>query len=130
MNPGQGGNLTEDQKKSIWYLTANDKQNYMKIFKMFDSNGSGNLTDSEMQKVMQQTKLDRGICAKVWDLSNSHGAETFTKPMFFIAMHLMYKKRMNNDIELPTELPPELVASAQEDGSQPSNNEPTKPNQP
>lgn len=70
----------------------------MKIFNMFDKNKSGSLTDTEMQAVMQQTKLDRNICAKVWDLSNSHGDATFTKPMFFIAMHLMYKKRLDANI--------------------------------
>lgn len=43
VNPGQAG-LTEEQKASIWYLRPEDKANYMKIFKMFDKNGSGSLT--------------------------------------------------------------------------------------
>ena len=76
---------------------------------MFDKNNSDTLTDTEMQQVMIQTKLDKQTCAKVWDLSNSHGDDTFTKPMFFIAMHLMYKKRMDQSVELPNELPIELI---------------------
>lgn len=37
--------------------------------------------------------------------------------MFYVAMHLLYKKKMQPDIELPKELPQELLASAQ-DGEQ------------
>ena len=94
----------------------------MKIFKMFDKDNSNTLTDTQMQQVMQQTKLDRQTCAKVWDLSNGQGADTFTKPMFFIAMHLMYKKRLNNSIELPASLPTELLVSSrdEEDNPKPS----------
>ena len=61
--------------------------------------------------------MDRKFCAKVWDLSNSHAADTFTKPMFFIAMHLMYKKKLNPMIELPGELPLELIHSSQDEGA-------------
>ena len=86
----------------------------MKIFKMFDKDNSDSLTDTQMQQVMQQTKLDRQTCAKVWDLSNSGGADTFTKPMFFIAMHLMYKKRLNANVELPNQLPVELLVSSRD----------------
>ena len=68
---------------------------------------------------MQQTKLDRQTCAKVWDLSNGQGADTFTKPMFFIAMHLMYKKRLNSSIELPTSLPTELLVSSRDEEDNP-----------
>ena len=50
----------------------------------------------------------------MWDLSNSGGAETFTKPMFFIAMHLMYKKRLNANVELPNQLPVELLVSSRD----------------
>ena len=32
--------------------------------------------------------------------------------MFFIAMHLMYKKRLHPDLELPENLPIELLRSA------------------
>ena len=61
---------------------------------------------------MQHTQLDNETCAKVWELSNSHGSEIFTKSMFLIAMHLMYKKRANPDLEVPNDLPIELFRSA------------------
>ena len=34
--------------------------------------------------------------------------------MFFIAMHLMNKKQENGDLELPEELPKELIKSTNE----------------
>lgn len=39
------------------------------------------------------TKLEKGDCAKIWDLSNPRRDSTFTRAMFFVAMHIMYKKR-------------------------------------
>jgi len=42
---------------------------------------------------MVKTNLEKGDCAKVWDLSNPKRDTIFSKTMFFIAMHLMYKKR-------------------------------------
>jgi hypothetical protein len=50
---------------------------------------------------MLQTKLDKGICAKVWELSNPSGEDQFSKTMFMVAMHLMYKKKKDMSIELP-----------------------------
>ena len=93
--------MTEQQKQSQWYLKPEDKNNYMKMFTKFDTNSSGTLSSAEMQQVMVMTKLDQQICAKVWELSNPQYANDFTKPMFFIAMHLMYKKRLNPDTEIP-----------------------------
>ena len=52
VNPGPGS-LSEEQKKSIWFLKPEDKTNYMKIFKMFDKNNTNTLSDTEMQQVMQ-----------------------------------------------------------------------------
>ena len=60
---------------------------------MFDSNKSGTLSISEMQTVFAQTKLPRDVCAKVWDLTNPDSAEVFTKHMFMMAMHFLYKRR-------------------------------------
>jgi len=41
-------------------------------------------------------------------LSNNQGLEQFTKPMFLIAMHLMYKRKKNPQTPIPHELPNEL----------------------
>ena len=61
--------------------------------KVFDPNNSETLTDREMQQVMLKTQLDKKTCAAVWDLSNPQRESVFSKSMFLIAMHLMYKKR-------------------------------------
>jgi len=86
----------------------------MKFLVMHDTNKSGSLTDKEMQEVMLKTQLDKKTCARVWDLSNPKRAPVFDKKMFFLAMHLMYKKRQDPSLELPTSLPPELEVSAGE----------------
>ena len=58
-----------------------------------------------MQNVMLMTKMDQQVCGRVWELSNPKYEPEFTKPMFFIAMHLLFKKRTNPDLELPTQTP-------------------------
>lgn len=64
---------------------------------------------------MIQTQMEKSVCAKVWDLSNPKRESVFTKPMFFIAMHLMLKKRKEPSTVLPDKLPIELQASAHHD---------------
>ena len=68
-----------------------------------------------MQQVMQSTKLEKQICAKVWQLSNPNLQTIFTKEMFTIAMHLMFRKRQDPNIEIPQTLPVELAVSAKEE---------------
>ena len=82
------------------------------MLSMFDKNQSGSLTDGEMQQVMVQTKLEKPVCAKVWDLSNPRRETTFSKSMFFVAFHLMFLKRQDQNLELPDQVPVELRMSA------------------
>lgn len=73
-----------------------------------------------MQQVMTQTKLEKRVCAKVWQLSNPKLETTFSKTMFTMAMHLMFRKRQDANIQLPESLPVELSLSASdEEVSQP-----------
>ena len=88
----------------------------MNMMKMFDTNQSGTLSDREMQQVMLKTQLDKGACAKVWDLSNPQRESTFSKSMFLIAMHLMYKKRQDPNIQFPERVPQELFVTAEAKG--------------
>jgi len=67
---------------------------------------------------MLKTQLDKNVCAKVWDLSNPARASSFDKKMFFMAMHLMYKKKQDQSLELPATVPAELNVSAGEEESQ------------
>lgn len=108
------GMLTEQQKASVWFIKEADKEIYMKFLVMHDTNKTGNLTDKEMQQVMLKTQLDKKTCARVWDLSNPKRATVFDRKMFFLAMHLMYKKRQDPNLELPATVPPELDFSAGE----------------
>jgi len=59
--------------------------------------------------------LPKSDCRQIWDLSNSQGLTQFSKPMFFIAMHLMYKRKKNPQTPIPSELPLELRLPAFED---------------
>jgi len=58
-------------------------------------------------------KLQREACESIWELSNPNGDETFTKPMFLIAMQLM--KKAKEGVAMPNELPPELKQRSQPD---------------
>ena len=63
------------------------------------------------------------MCAKVWDLSNPGREPNFTQEMFFVAIHLMYTKKKDANLQLPDQVPIELKASAAGDegsGSGPS----------
>ena len=67
-----------------------------------------------MQNVMMQTKLPKDICARVWELSNPEQEERFSKKMFYVAMQLMYKKKKDMSIDLPLQIPIELLKSVEE----------------
>ena len=67
---------------------------------------------------MLKMQLDKHVCAKVWDLTNPARASSFDRKMFFMAMHLMYKKRQDKSLELPATVPAELDVSAGEEESQ------------
>ena len=90
--------LSFEQQQSPWYIKPSEKENYLNMMSVFDPNKSGTLTDREMQEVMMKTQLDKKTCAAVWDLSNPQRESEFSRSMFLIAMHLMYKKRQDPGI--------------------------------
>jgi len=67
----------------------------LKLFQRFDKSNHGYLTTEEMQELIEKTQLPKSECRQIWDLSNSQGLSQFNKPMFLIAMHLMYKRKKN-----------------------------------
>ena len=99
-------------------MNENEKENYLNMMKHFDTNQTGSLTDREMQQVLIQTQLDKNFCAKVWDLTNPSGEKSFSKVMFLVAMHLIYKKKMDPQVNLPDKIPIELYVSASEGDKQ------------
>lgn len=68
------------------------------MFIHFDQSKQGRLSDTDMQSVLQMTKSSKEICRKVWDLSNPVGEDFFTKPMFMVAMHLLYIKKRDDSL--------------------------------
>lgn len=58
---------------------------------------------------MVGTQLPQDVCRKVWNLSNPKGLDTFTVPMFLIAIHLLYKRKKDESIQLPDSIPNELL---------------------
>ena len=62
----------------MWFITQEDKKNYIKMFRTFDKNNSNTLSAQEMQEVMLMTKLDTKVCGKVWELSNPSYQPEFT----------------------------------------------------
>ena len=77
----------------MWFISQQESANYLNMMNVFDTNKSGSLTDREMQEVMTKTKLEKKVCAKVWNLSNPNLDAIFSKKMFYIAMHLIYKSK-------------------------------------
>ena len=86
-------------------------QNYEKVFAHFNK-GSGSVSDSDMQQVFKITGCSSDVCAAVWELSHPEGKESFTKPMFMCAMHLLYVKKKDPSVSLPSSLPKELIEYA------------------
>ena len=72
-----------------------------------------------MQNIMLQTKLPKEICAKVWDLSNPAHGDQFSKTMFMVAIHLLYKIKKDPSLQLPDKIPSELISSVDEDSLRP-----------
>jgi hypothetical protein len=66
------------------------------MFAHFDAQGKGVLTDDEMKSVMQKTMLPQQVCYQVWQLVNPNGEDLFSKEMFLVAMHLVFKKKAND----------------------------------
>jgi Ca2+-binding EF-hand superfamily protein len=93
--------MQKPQDDSIWRITQDDRQTYEKIFTYFDQSQKGFLTDEEMKGVIVQTKLPKEVCKQVWEMSNPSGDEVFTKPMFMVAIHFMYKKKKDSNVILP-----------------------------
>lgn len=58
------------------------------------------------------TKNSKDVCALVWELSNPNGEDFFTKPMFMVAMHLLYKKKKDESLQLPSHVPQSLIESS------------------
>jgi hypothetical protein len=111
-------------KDFSWGITPEDMRNYDRVFEHFKGNLTGSLSDSDMQKVFEMTKSPKDICRQVWELANADGSDTFTKPMFLVAMHLLYLKKKNEALQIPSTLPEELLASAGYPRSNPENQAP------
>ena len=51
---------------------------------------------------MTKTKLEKSLMAQVWQMSNPNLEAKFSKKMFAIAMHLMFRKRQDPNVQIPT----------------------------
>jgi hypothetical protein len=58
------------------------------------------------------TKSSKDVCAQAWELSNPNGEDFFTKPMFMVAIHLLYKKKKDDSLQLPLHVPQSLLESS------------------
>lgn len=98
MDPSQYANASAASSDEVWRIKPEDRVNYDKVFNHFDKDASGTLTDTDMQQVLVMTKSSKPVCAQVWELSNPEGEEIFTKPMFMVAMHLLYQKKKDDSL--------------------------------
>lgn len=58
--------------------------------------------------------MEKEVCRSVWDLSNPTREDTFSRAMFYIAMHLIALKKKDPSLQLPDQLPADLVLSSTE----------------
>ena len=66
---------------------------------------------------MEQTKLEKPICDHVYQIVNPRGLDRFDRTMFSMAMHFLYnKKKAGGGIELPNQIPEEMLLSIDQEG--------------
>lgn len=90
-------------KSSVWFLYQAEIDKYYKIFDHFDQTKSGLVNNAAMKNLLLQTQLSPDICDSVWKMVNPKNQEGFNKKMFCIALHLLYKKKVGQ--EIPQSIP-------------------------
>ncbi|KAG8953962.1 actin organization and endocytosis protein [Tulasnella sp. 424] len=93
--------------KISWALSQDERKNYDKIFRTWDTQGTGFMSGKTALEAFGQSGLSKDDLKKIWDLADSTGRGSLNLPEFHVAMGLIY--RVLNGAPIPTVLPPELV---------------------
>ncbi|ORZ18082.1 hypothetical protein BCR42DRAFT_460495 [Absidia repens] len=93
--------------KIPWAVTTEEKKQYSKIFKAWDSDKVGYLTGEKAKEIFTQSGLAQNVLMQIWNLSDPNNQGKLNVDEFSVAMHLIYRKL--NGYDVPTSLPPELI---------------------
>ncbi|KAI8332056.1 hypothetical protein BC941DRAFT_359657 [Chlamydoabsidia padenii] len=93
--------------KIPWAVTTEEKKQYSKIFKAWDTDKVGYLTGDKAKEIFNQSGLPQNVLMQIWNLSDPNNQGKLNVDEFSVAMHLIYRKL--NGYNVPTTLPPELI---------------------
>ncbi|KAI9477845.1 MAG: hypothetical protein EXX96DRAFT_568407 [Benjaminiella poitrasii] len=99
--------------KIPWAVTDEEKKQYTKIFKAWDTDKKGVLTGKTAKEIFSQSGLPQNILMQIWNLSDPNNQGKLNVDEFAVAMHLIYRKL--NGYNLPETLPPELIPPSTRD---------------
>ncbi|ORX51317.1 hypothetical protein DM01DRAFT_1337364 [Hesseltinella vesiculosa] len=94
-------------QKVPWAVSPQEKKQYSKIFKAWDSENNGYLTGEKAKEIFTQSGLAQNVLMQIWNLSDPNNQGKLNIDEFSVAMHLIYRKL--NGYDVPTTLPAELI---------------------
>lgn len=114
------GNYTPSNFESLsknvkipWAVTNEEKKQYSKIFKAWDTERKGTLSGETAKEIFSQSGLPQNVLMQIWHLSDPNNQGKLNVDEFAVAMHLIYRKL--NGYDVPETLPAELVPPSTRD---------------
>lgn len=99
--------------KIPWAVTVEEKKQYSKIFKAWDTEKKGTLSGDKAKEIFSQSGLPQNVLMQIWNLSDPNNQGKLNVDEFSVAMHLIYRKL--NGYNVPETLPAELVPPSHRD---------------
>ncbi|KAI8350891.1 hypothetical protein EDC96DRAFT_554556 [Choanephora cucurbitarum] len=99
--------------KIPWAVTDEEKKQYTKIFKAWDTDKKGTISGEKAKEIFSQSGLPQNVLMQIWNLADPNNQGKLNVDEFAVAMHLIYRKL--NGYNVPETLPPELVPPSTRD---------------
>ncbi|KAI8341572.1 hypothetical protein BD560DRAFT_456636 [Blakeslea trispora] len=99
--------------KIPWAVTDEEKKQYTKIFKAWDTEKKGTISGEKAKEIFSQSGLAQNVLMQIWNLADPNNQGKLNVDEFAVAMHLIYRKL--NGYNVPETLPPELVPPSTRD---------------
>ncbi|CAO3649843.1 unnamed protein product [Mucor fragilis] len=111
--PPSGFESLSKNVKIPWAVTVEEKKQYSKIFKAWDTEKKGTLSGEKAKEIFSQSGLPQNVLMQIWNLSDPNNQGKLNVDEFSVAMHLIYRKL--NGYNVPETLPAELVPPSHRD---------------
>jgi len=102
------GGATENSMFQDGWLRPPNPDEYAEEFEALDVNKVGKLNGQQAKQRLVQSKLPSNVLHKVWTLADVDKDGALTLYEFALAMHLIKMKLQ--DLDLPSELPPDMLS--------------------